>query len=82
MLRLLVTFKGPSCQHRFCFVSFVQARRFLEDGNMLRLVVTFKGGAQIALGRDVVLYLIGQLSGACRYGYCCAGLLLLSCADS
>lgn len=41
-----------------------QARRFLEEGSLLRLVVTFKGGGQIALGRDVTLYLIGQLAGA------------------
>ncbi|KAL4422365.1 hypothetical protein ABPG75_008562 [Micractinium tetrahymenae] len=43
-------------------VKMAQARRFLEDGHSLRLVVTFKGGQQIALGREVVLYLIGQLS--------------------
>ncbi|KAL4855918.1 Alpha-glucosidase [Chlorella vulgaris] len=43
-------------------VKMAQARRFLEDGSLLRLVVTFKGGPQIALGREVVLYLIGQLA--------------------
>jgi len=40
-----------------------QARKFLEEGSPLRLVVTFKGGQQIALGREVILYLIGQLAG-------------------
>lgn len=43
-------------------VKMAQARRFLEDGHSLRLVVTFKGGQQIALGREVILYLIGQLA--------------------
>ena len=50
-----------------------QARRFLEEGHMLRLVVTFKGGSQIALGRDVTLYLIGQLAGR----YCWLLVLLV-----
>jgi hypothetical protein len=40
---------------------------------MLRLVVTFKGGSQIALGRDVTLYLIGQLAGR----YCWLLVLLV-----
>jgi hypothetical protein len=53
----------------------VQARRFLEEGHMLRLVVTFKGGPQIALGRDVTLYLIGQLAG--RYCWYCLLLVPL-----
>ncbi|EFN52961.1 hypothetical protein CHLNCDRAFT_137349 [Chlorella variabilis] len=46
-------------------VKMAQARRFLEDGSPLRLVVTFKGGQQVALGRDVALYLIGQLTDLC-----------------
>ncbi|PRW45700.1 alpha-glucosidase isoform A [Chlorella sorokiniana] len=43
-------------------VKMAQARKFLEEGNLLRLVVLFKGGQQIALGHEVTLYLVGQLS--------------------
>ena len=55
----------------------LQARRFLQDGFALRLVVTFKGGTQIALGRDVMLYLIGQLAGKPREWCVCGGVCVV-----
>ena len=70
-LPLLTTTPLPPCLPA-CLPA-LQARRFLEEGHMLRLVVTFKGGPQISLGRDVTLYLIGQLAGGCclRLGAAC-----------
>ncbi|KAI7835547.1 hypothetical protein COHA_010552 [Chlorella ohadii] len=47
-------------------VKMAQARKFLEEGNLLRLVVLFKGGPQIALGHEVTLYLVGQLADLAR----------------
>ncbi len=41
----------------------VQARRFIEEGHLLRLVVTFKGGRELALGREMVAFLLEQLEG-------------------
>ena len=40
-----------------------QARGFLGDGYPLRLVVTFTGGREIALGAEMAQYLVGKLGG-------------------
>lgn len=41
----------------------LQARRFVEEGHHLRLVVAFKGGVEQALGREMVAFLLEQLEG-------------------
>lgn len=45
------------------FLPPLQARRFVEEGHSLRLVVTFKGGREAALGREMVAFLLEQLEG-------------------
>lgn len=44
-------------------VKMSNARRFLEEGHHLRLAVTFRGGRERDLGRDLLSFLLEKLEG-------------------